>query len=450
MRCVHVNMVTIGGRTPHLSLAPDVAANLGIEPADNQRLRLHFGRRSRQVTVVTAAGLHPGSARLTRAAAKGLLLAPKTKLTIFRTGSQHLRLGPLIGVLIANARLAALRKGQRDSVYQRLTRYAEELGGQLVFMSTKGIDAARDRAVVYRMAGRRLIRLTMPLPRVIYDRCFGPKSRGQAHWLRRLAQKKRITVINKPVKITKLSTYRTLAADRELRHVVPFAQPLTQQTLTSAIEKYPTLYLKPDSLSRGWGVFRLRRQGPLWVLERQGVKGKRSQRFAYAKVDSLLRRLPRQLKYLVQEGIDLATFYGNRYDFRALTQKGVNGEWQVTGLVARIAPETGVVTGPRSGGLVAPGLQALVHSFGPTRGPALLAELNRTCIKIARRMEQTLGLCAELGIDVGVTRTGEVRLVEVNGRPLKVSLERLNEPGTNERIYRYPIHFAASLDLQPT
>ena len=36
--------------------------------------------------------------------------------------------------------------------------------------------------------------------------------------------------------------------------------------------------------------------------------------------------------------------------------------------------------------------------------------------------------------------------IEVNGRPLMVSLQRLRDPLAAERINRYPVHYAAWLE----
>lgn len=67
----------------------------------------------------------------------------------------------------------------------------------------------------------------------------------------------------------------------------------------------------------------------------------------------------------------------------------------------------------------------------------------------ARSVEQVYGFCVELGLDVGVTRSGDVRLIEVNSRPLKVSLGRLGDAAVDARIFRYPIHVSAAIDMVP-
>lgn len=455
------------GQDHMVALAADLAAALALDTGEPHSVRLCFGLRSCPVTVVVDPSLAPGALQLTRQTALALLLPGRGRLGVYWSEPGQLRLGPLVAVLISTTSLASLRK-HRNRVYEAFTRYGAEVGAAIVFFTIngfKGGKAARRRTrdargagrrgpghlAAFRLQGGRLVRVRTPLPRVIYDRCFGPGSRQQAIKLRHLTRGMGITVINQPVKITKLATYQALRENRSLRAVVPYAAPLSLKALQTASSRYPVLYLKPDNLSRGWGVFRLRRRGSLWLLDRQSKKSRRGGRTRiFSGAQELLRWLPKHAPYLLQEAVDLATYMGNRFDFRALMQKDGAGRWELTGLVARIAPERGVVTSPRSGGMISPPLRVLQAAFGPEGGVAALANLRETCLQIARQMERAFGLCVELGIDIGITRDGAPKLIEVNGRPLKVSLDRLNDPGTNQRIHRYPIYFAASLDMGRT
>lgn len=428
-----------------LYIAPDLADSLHVTNSASEE-RLHFGLRSHPVTVIRSATMAPGCAELTEAGLSALSVPQPARLHIFRTGRTDLRLGPLIGVLISEEKLADLRDGAEDSIYIRYTRYAEEIGAYLVFMTRDGIRADHNVAHAHRYRNGQLRSVQVPLPRVIYDRCFGQNARASAHWARTLAVEKGITVINKPVSLTKYATYETIGGDPSLSHIVPFFTRLTPENLRDALGRFNVLYLKPDNLSKGKGVCRVHRERKSWVLEETGDNN--LTRLAFRSPEALVHYLPTDNPYLIQEALDLADYMGNRYDFRALVQKDGSGEWKLTGLVARIAPRNGVVTSPRSGGLVAPALTALEHTFGKNGGRQVLYDLTRTSLRIAMRLEKVYGLCAELGLDIGVTRDGHIRLIEANGRPLKVSLARLNDPAIHGPIIRQPINFAASLDLK--
>lgn len=443
-RGARVNLSVCADEPPRLYVAADLAARLNLSTNPTVE-RLHFGMRSLRVTVITSPTLAAGEAELTEIGARKLRLPQPAKLHLYRTGRNALRLGPLIGVFISDEKLLDLKDGFVDSVYHRLTQYADDIGAYLVFLSVDDIDVSRKLAYAYRYRAGKLRPVQIALPRVMYDRCFGRHARDQAHWLRELAAAHGITVVNGPVTLTKLNTYEAVSGDIGLQDVVPFVRPLTADTLREAADRFPSVYVKPDNLSKGRGVCRVRRDRTGWVVEQTSSIGVVEE--TYASADDLIDDLPVDCPYLVQEAIDLATYMGNRYDFRALVQKDGYETWQLTGLVARIAPTQGVVTSPRSGGAVAPPLRVLEESFGPSRGREVMFDLTRTCLRLAARLEEVYGLFAEIGLDIGVTRTGAIRLIEANGRPLKVSLVRLNDPAVNGPIVRQPVNFLAALDM---
>lgn len=439
-----VDLAVFRNDAPKLCIAPDLAASLNLGTAPSPMM-LHFGQRSLAVTVTPNASLAPGTAELPLRAARALRLPKLPSLNLYRTGRHHLRLGPLLGVFISEAKLSYLLDGQDDSVYLRLTRYAEEAGICLVFVTASGIRVRDMTANAYCYRAGNFEPIRVALPRVLYDRCFGPGSRADAYWLRNLAKDTGITVINDPVKLSKMSTASEVASDPALRPNVPYFQPLTAESLVEAAKRFDVLYLKPDNLSKGRGVCRVQRAGDAWLLEQSGPDGPIQHKFASP--EDVIRHLPSTSPYLVQEALDLASYMGNRYDFRALVQKNGSGDWQLTGLVARIAPANGVVTSPRSGGLVAPAPRVLEYSFGPDTGRQMLYDLTRTCLRIAARLEEAYGLFAEIGLDMGVTQSGHIVLIEANSRPLKVSLNRLCDPAISGPIIRQPLNFGAFVDL---
>lgn len=375
------------------------------------------------------------------------------QVSICRPQAWEVALGPLVGLLISRAKLAAVLAGLVDTVYCRYAAYAREAGAILCFFTVDGLDPAGASVRGYQLhpgAGGAWdwVETDFPLPRVVYDRCFGKEGRAEAARLRELAPTLGMAVVNHMVKITKLQAFTVLTKYSELARHLPFTAPLTPETLAGALEAHDDLYLKPDALYKGMGVYRLTRQAGDWLLGSRADGG--TEHRLLPDREALMKTLGTLLapgtNYLIQEGLPLATYLGNRFDFRSLVQKDGLGDWTVTGIVARIAPDGSPITSPRSGGCTAPAARVLQHAF-PDRWKAVLTDLERVSVDLARRVDRQLGPCAELGLDLGVVADGTVRLVEVNGKPLKVSLQRLNDPLVTERIYRYPIHFACYLDI---
>gem|GEM_PF-516281 len=357
---------------------------------------------------------------------------------------------PLVGLLVSETKLRQVLQGRTDRVYCRYARYAREVGAVLVFFASSGLDAERRILSGYRhrcglTEACAWEPVQVPVPRVVYDRCFGESARPEAVRVREVGRDLGYLVINNPPKITKLMTFAALSGNPDLAEYLPFTAPLTADSLAAALEQYPDLYVKPDNLYKGKGILRLTRDDDAWLMQHREDWGNACERLtADALMEALEPLCGKETRYLIQEGLDLATYAGNRFDFRSLVQKDGWGCFTMTGLVARIAAVGSVITSPRSGGQVAPAVRALESLFGDQAG-ALVAEIERVSVALATAMEENFGICAELGLDLGVTRDGRVKLIEINGKPLRVSLERLNDPLISERIDRYPIHYAAWL-----
>ncbi|HYF80194.1 MAG TPA: YheC/YheD family protein [Symbiobacteriaceae bacterium] len=362
--------------------------------------------------------------------------------------------GPQIGLMISETSLRRVLGGHQEKYYCRYARYAREVGASLIFFAVPGLNEEAGTVAGYRHLCKPGEACTWepfsgPIPRAIYERCFSETARPEALRLRKIARRLGLQVVNEPPKITKLMTFEALSQNPDLTDYLPYTAPMTAATLAQAMERFDDLYLKPDNLYKGKGVHRLTKKGERWHLQRRSGQRNVVRRLRPDQLSNALGHMLRpNTRYLVQEGLDLATYGGNRFDFRSLVQKNGQGRWVMTGLVARVAPIGGVITSPRSGGQVAQAEQALASLFGEERAPSIVAEIERVSLLLAAEAERHFGLCAELGLDLGVIRSGQIKLIEVNGKPMRVSLERLQDPLVNERIHRYPIHFAIHLAKQ--
>lgn len=432
-----------------VKVAPALLERLGAQ--EHRPLSLRFGTRRVEGRLEGEPGLPPGQVLVPAPIAERLGLPGATRMSIWREGGAALAFGPLIGYVTSRAVLQDLRAGEAVPPYIHMGVAAREAGGVLILFSPSDIrwEQGRVRGERIEVAAGATARVAsgwFPLPRVIlYPQALevGPTPRQLAARVRSLG-----AVVLSHRKIRKLETYAVLRRVPELRRYLPRTARLTRETLARALRRSDDLYLKPDDLSRGRGVHRLRRRAGGWRLTYRRPAGNVN-RFlpdlaaVHQAVAPLLRA---RSVYLIQEGLPLATFLGNRFDMRALVQKDGQGRWVVSGVVARIAPEGSAITSPRSGGLVALPEQVLRHAFGE-RGSAVLTEVKEAALAIARAIDAALGPRYELGIDLGVLQDGTVRLIEVNGMPLKVSLHRLGDPFAEERINRYPVHYAAWLDI---
>ena len=431
-------------------LHPRMLERLGA--TERRPWTLRFGTRRVAGSLKGEPGLAEDQVLVPAPMAEALGLPPHTRLTIWQEARTTLACGPLLGYVTSRAALRALRSGDGDPLFARLAAAAHEAGSVLIVFSPNDIrwERAAVRAEQIEAPAGGPVRREggfFPLPRVIlYPTAVadGPTPRQLAAQARSLD----CTVLSHR-KIRKLETYQLLQRVPELRSYLPYTDRLTPESLARAMRRYADLYLKPDDLSKGRGVHRLTRlRSGGWLLSHRGTEGNVERVLAdVAAVRSAIVPLLRNRSvYLIQEGLPLATYLGNRFDMRALVQRNGAGRWTVSGVAARIAPVGSAITSPRSGGLVASPEQVLRHVFAD-RGRAVLAAVQDAALAVARAIDAGLGPVYELGIDLGVLQDGTVRLIEVNGMPLKVSLRRLGDPFADQRMDRCPVHYAAWLDL---
>ena len=152
--------------------------------------------------------------------------------------------------------------------------------------------------------------------------------------------------------------------------------------------------------------------------------------------------LTKDSEMVIQEAIPLLKYKDNPFDIRALVQKDGSGKWKVTGIIARIFAEGSIISSPRSGGKIAPIEQVLMPKLFREE---VLEGIEHFTTQAAARIDQELGLFAELGFDLGIDQSGKVWLIEINGKPLKVSLDRLLNHHLSTLAYTRPLEYAIYL-----
>ena len=434
-----------------VGLPPAVLQRLGLRQGPSYPLR--FGTRRVAASFRADARMSADRMRVPAPLARRLLLPARLAAAVRPAGGSAVDIGPLIGILVPRSLWQAMRKGGLRPPYRDYVQSALETGAVPVLFAHNGVDpraqVVRGLHPDTRGAGPgRLVPAVLPVPRVAFH-ALNSLVRQEAERFESAAPRLGCQVVDRWRRIPKLEAYRVLQRDKGLARYVPATVPLTPATLRAALTAHDDLYFKPDTGARGEGVYRLTRLDQGWLLTSATPLGIQATRLAHeaAVRAALAPLLTRGTAYLVQEGLPLATFLGNRFDLRGLVQKDGRGRWTLSGLVARVAPLGSPITSPLSGALVAPPEAALQRSF-PSRWREVLAEVREVAVAAAAAIDRALGPRFEMGVDMGVLRDGSVRIIEVNGAPRKTSLEMLGDPLTAERMYRLPIHYAISLALR--
>ncbi len=358
-------------------------------------------------------------------------------------------IGPILGIFISKNKIKRLLYGHQDSVYLRFQEWSKQVGGLVYFFTLEDISWDDKKIKGYYISEEGVWSArSYPMPEVIYDRCFGKDGRENSYKLREIITQKAIPIkiYNQTVKLGKLETYNHLQKYTDIENHLPVFAPYSRQELYTFLNKDYSLYIKPDKLSKGQGVLQVVKKEKSYYIKFRNPD--KNQNILCNEPESLFKLLEENLMldgdYVLQSRIDLATVMGNKFDVRVMLQKKDSEKWVVTGINARVAPSGSIITSPRSGGGVLGIREALSLSFSG-REEEIIDNIESLSKKIGYRLEEKFGFLGELGIDLGVDVTGKVWLIEVNGRPLRVSFIRLQDKALLNLINRTPILMGFSL-----
>jgi len=427
--------------------------DLSILLAKKSIITLHHGTKSCLVDLNQVQRLGENTISLTPRISHTLLLPKHIKEYKVRPlCSKHYILGPLVGILVSENKLRKLLAGKVDPVYRWYARVLQQNKGLAVFFSPNRILWIKDKVVgVVRVPGNKQeawIEESLPIPSVIYDRCFGNHNRSKSQIIREKCalHSPTIKVINALVKLGKRRVYTLYGQIPRFQKYLPRWDILRRDNIDILLEQFPVAYVKPDRLSKGKGVTKVSRT-PGGFLVEQNRESKNYRHLCSSPSDVLQDLEPYISDYgfmVIQEAIPLMTFQGHPFDFRLLLQKDKSGRWKKTGVAARISGEGSIISSPRSGGAVSTYDKVMAHLSEIERLDIASSMLN-LALDLAKTIDDLIGPFVELGFDLGVDINCQVKLIEVNGIPLKVSIERLKDRKITRSAHEHPIGYAIYL-----
>jgi hypothetical protein len=176
-------------------------------------------------------------------------------------------------------------------------------------------------------------------------------------------------------------------------------------------------------------------------------ENKKSATYNCASIDKLWSRIHKQSggeAYIAQQGIKLASFQDRRFDLRALVQKNQRGQWDITGIGARIAGAMSITTHVPRGGMIEDPEKLLAHSFNEAQARKLLIKAKNTALLIAKQIERASGqLLGEMSMDIGIDSSGNMWFFEANSKPMKFDEPHIRQKSL-ERIFQYGAFLAKS------
>lgn len=344
-----------------------------------------------------------------------------------------------IGIILEEA---VLRRGALGKpTYEKLEFY-EEMGKELalkpVFFHPKEVNIRTRTLNGYVWSGKKLVQSKARLPEVIHNRLLS----GDAAINNIIRQLSRVCKVYNGVAIRNKVTVQNILWENEaLRSHLPETARYNRETLIRFMQLYPILYVKPLIGSIGRGVLRIEKVGKKWRLtSAKSVKLVHSHAVRSEIDDWVDRR-----RFLVQQGIALATFDGQTFDIRVSVQKNEHHDWVVSGMVAKIANPANKLSNLAQGG-EAMALPLILNKLFPQeKVQQVKEEIASVALQIVKQYESAQPDTADLGLDIGITGEGKPHLIEVNVRDQRYSFFKAGELEMFRQTYWNPLAFGKTL-----
>jgi glutathione synthase/RimK-type ligase-like ATP-grasp enzyme len=357
----------------------------------------------------------------------------------------------IIGIMVSESQLHL--PFDQQSFFVHLSQIGAKWGFLVYVFSPSQVDCASVSVQGCRYLPTGWVWKTFPLPDLIYDRAFfGNKQQYQRHMtaLHVLQQLKKIPYLGRSLK-GKWAVHNVLIKHPLISAHLPITERLRSPSqLLHWLNDHPVV-IKPESGSHGKGVLAISKT----AASDYRLQGRNLQN------QSISKHLPNSLSlrdwvidfiggrsYLLQRYLTLQTEQGVAYDIRVLMQKGSNGQWNQTGMAARVGEPTSITSNLHGGGTATEVLPLLLAQFDANRAQAILVKINALCDLIPPFLEQHFGRLVELGLDIGVDRNGDIWVIEINSKPGRTAAHWFSNPNAFNQAMSNPMLYARYLLLQ--
>ncbi|WP_055109180.1 YheC/YheD family endospore coat-associated protein [Paenibacillus ihumii] len=350
-----------------------------------------------------------------------------------------------VGILLNSSMYRGIP--QRKTGQESIANYEEAAranGFIPCFLRLGDIHVENNSSIAYVQNGQEYVRMTIPTPRVIHNRALYRDA--SAHRKIRSLVSQGMCIFNINNRYGKNVIHRLLQEDPYLREYLPATAEASSASLRKMMSEYDDLILKPARGSVGDGIMRVQRDHSGWTITypSKSRKGWVTDRISRDSFPAWLQRLLMRTSYLVQERIPLAEYDSRPLDLRVTVQRGTFGAWSVTGIFVKIAPQNSFLSNIGKGGRPFP-VQLLNECLPARLVPNALYHVEMLALSIARHLSARLPLLADLGIDIGLTETGQPYFIECNGRDQRYGFRKAGLAEIWKETYRRPMDFARYL-----
>lgn len=354
-----------------------------------------------------------------------------------------IEIGPVIGMLLGN-RNHWYTHEYLSREPERVTGVYPRTGGLFCAFSPRNVSLLEWCAygLFYDPGAARWRYGPVPLPAVIQRRSFHCDPAAP----QRLQRATGARIFNSR-RYDKWQLFELLRREPVLRRHVPETVQVTDgQEVLGQLQRHRSVVLKPAALSRGRGILFVERKGRTYqLIDCRDATAGRSESLSRAGLLNFLDSHVVRRRYLSQQRIHLARLGDSPFDVRVVMQRNPRGHWRCNGIECRVAGEGWLVTNIAFGGTARNLADTVVAAFGGRLSPdgarGMVVSLSERLCYLLDRTGETF---AELGVDIGLDRSGKAWLIEANVLPTFKGFQAM-DPDTYRRLLAAPLLYAAGV-----
>lgn len=354
---------------------------------------------------------------------------------------------PILGIMVCKMKRKLFNE---QSYYRLLQKFGEKKNLFVIVFYPTQIDWAKNqvRGFRYNFSLKKWESGLFPLPNYIFDRCFYTSSelyRQYKPYVEKLKKQQQIEFLGIGLK-GKWQVHQILSQDPELKQYLLKTAPFNIKVLSKWINIHPVI-IKPTGGSHGVGVIRIANNNKLFVVTGRGAKNELIST-KFKDLNTLIkwvRAFVKGKRYLIQQYADLTTANKEPFDIRVLVQKNNLGNWETTGMAARVGKRLTLTSNLHGGGGVQTVESILTQEFGIKKTEQLLEQISMLAKKVPTYIESSHGKLFEVGLDIGIDRQGNVWIIEVNSKPGRQVFSLLRDNERRKKALLQPVFYTLYL-----
>jgi len=211
-----------------------------------------------------------------------------------------------------------------------------------------------------------------------------------------------------------MKQYEILIKDTIVAQHIPETKWYNHKILRNMLSKYSTIYLKPNNMSSGNGIIRLKHMNN----NKYKISFEKTTKIVEKinLVSVLKEIMVGHSKYIIQQGIDLATYNNKPFDMRIVLQKVV-GTWRITLTSAKVATSQDAIVTNVSKGADHYLLHRILGEYDQKKDTMATF---REVIDLSHQITNIIGNQLPItiaGLDMAIDKSGKVWFIECNEKP---------------------------------